>query len=240
MKTRRLLAMAALCAIVLLATGCFDPFKPRVQGRGISSPPPVPNSAGGVLRLFEWAYNNRDYTVYRAVFSDDYRFAFSALDTAGNRYRGDTWTRNDELASAKNLFDAASSITLQLDKSFALFTDTRPGHGNTTYHKTIRTQVLLNIVTQDNSQINVQGKANFFLVRGDSAVIPTDLGLPPDSNRWYIDRWEDETAGSLLSQALARLDGRGHVVLPARQAAKNGAQDYFDATWGWVKIIYHP
>jgi len=240
MNARRWVAVAALCAIALLASGCFNPFAPRVLGRGISAPPPVPNSAGGVLRLFEWAYNNRDYTVYRTVFTDDYRFAFSALDTAGNRYRGDTWTRNDELASAQNLFNAASSITLQLDKSFAVFGDTRPGHGNPTYHKTIRTQVLLNIVTQDNSQINVQGKANFFLVRGDSAVIPLDLGLPPDSNRWYMDRWEDETAGALMSQALARLDARGHVVVPARTGAKTGLQDYFDATWGWVKVIYHP
>ena len=241
MNARRILAVAALCAIALPATGCFDPFAPRVLGRGISAPPPVPNSPGGVLRLFEWAYNNRDYSVYRTLFTDNYRFAFSALDTAGNRYRGDTWTRNDELPSAKNLFEAASSITLQLDKSFAVFTDTRPGKSNPTYHRTIRTQVLLNIVTQDNNQINVQGKANFFLVRGDSAVIPADLGLPPDSNRWYIDRWEDETyAGALASAPLARLDTQGHLVLPARSAAKASVQDQFNATWGWVKILYHP
>jgi hypothetical protein len=241
MNARRLLVVAVLCCLALLASGCFDPFAPRVQGRGISAPPPVPNSPGGVLRLFEWAYNNREYSVYTTLFTDTYRFAFGSRDTAGYRYRGDTWTRNDELPSAKNLFDAATSITLQLDKSFAVFVDTRPGYGDTTYHRTIRTQVLLNIVTQDNSQINVQGKANFFLTRGDSAAIPADIGLKPDPNRWYIDRWEDETdAGTLTSAMLARVGPGGSVVLPARVATKASAQDYFNATWGWVKLVYHP
>jgi hypothetical protein len=240
MNTRRLLAVAALCTIALLATGCFNPFAPHELGRGISAPPPVANSPGGVLRLFEWAYRNRDISVYRTVFTDDYRFAFGARDSAGKAYKGDTWTRTDELASAKNLFEAASNITLQLDEAFAVFPDPRPGMGSTTYRKSIRTQVLLNIVTQDNNQINVQGNAYFFLVRGDSAVIPLELGLPPDSNRWYIDRWEDETfSGSLVSAALARLDSRGHLVLPARSPAKAGVQDTFDATWGWVKAIYN-
>lgn len=247
MNVRRLAAVLALCAIAAPATGCFDPFSPRVLGRGLSAPPPTPNSASGVLRLFEWAYNNRDVSEYRTVFTDDYRFAFSALDTAGNRYRDQPWTRSDELESAKRLFEAASSITLYLDKSFAVFNDSRPGKQNGTIHKTIRTQVLLNIVTLDNNQINVQGKANFFLVRGDSAAIPTDLGVPPDSNRWYIERWEDETyAGALVSAPpapLARLDASGRLVLPT--AATHGARPAQTGnaagdlvTWGWVKVIY--
>ena len=229
MNPRRALAVAALCALALVASGCFDPFAPRVQGRGISAPPPPANSPSGVLRLFEWSYNNRDYSVYRTLFTDDYRFAFSALDTAGKAYRGDTWTRNDELPSAQNLFNAASSITLQLDKSFAVFSDTRPGKSNTTYYRTIRTQVLLNIVTQDNNQINVQGKANFFLVRGDSAVIPLDLGFQPDSNRWYIDRWEDETVGSPFAKSGAPVRSRApeHRALPAK-----------GTTWCDVKALY--
>jgi len=241
MSARRLLAIAAVCAIALPATGCFDPFSPRIQGRGISAPPPVANSPSGVLRLFEWAYNNRDISEYRTVFTDDYRFVFSALDTAGKAYRDQPWTRSDELESAGKLFDAASSITLQLDKSFAVFPDTRPGKGNPVYHKSIRTQVLLNIVTLDNNQINVSGKANFHLVRGDSAAIPSDLKLPPDSTRWYIDQWDDETyAGALASAALARLQTGGHLVRPAHQTGTARGQEYLDATWGWVKVVYHP
>jgi hypothetical protein len=246
MSVRRLAAVLALCAIALPATGCFDPFAPRVLGRGLSTPPPTPNSPSGVLRLFEWAYNNRDVSEYRTVFTDDYRFAFSQLDTAGNRYRDQPWTRSDELESAKKLFDAASSITLQLDKSFAVFNDSRPGKQNGTIHKTVRTQVLLNIVTLDNNQINVQGKANFFLVRGDSAAIPTDLGVGPDPNRWYIERWEDETyAGALVAgppAPLARLDRAGRVVPPAATAGgarpARAGEAIDGVTWGWVKVIY--
>ncbi len=258
MNARRVIALMVVAATALLLAGCFDPFSPRVLGRGLSTPPPTPNSPSGLLRLFEWAYNNRDYSEYRTVFTDDYRFVFSALDTAGNRYRDQPFTRADELESAKALFDAASTISLQLDKSFTIFPDPRAGK-NPTYHKNIRTQVLLNITTLDGNQTNVQGKANFFVVRGDSAAIPSDLGFAPDSNRWYIERWEDETlAGSLLSSSLARLSPGGTLVLPpgpgirsagalpASRAAmrpsgaeRGSAKAWEWLSWGQVKVLYH-
>jgi len=31
------------------------------------------------------------------------------------------------------------------------------------------------------------------MTRGDSAAIPGDLGVGPDSTRWYLDRWIDKT-----------------------------------------------
>jgi len=245
MNARRLAAALMVGVLGLLLAGCFDPFSPRVLGRGLSTPPPTPNSPSGLLRLFEWAYNNRDLSEYRTVFTDDYRFAFSATDTAGNGYRDQPYTRADELASANRLFDAASLISLQLDKSFVVFNDTRPDKFDPLRRKNIRTQVLLNITTLDGGQTNVSGKANFFLVRGDSAAIPTELGFQPDSNRWYIERWEDETlAGSLNSAGLARLDASGGLMLPAagrppgarRSAA--GATRFDVISWGQLKILF--
>ena len=241
MNTRRMTAMLVLTTLGIVLAGCFNPFDPRVEGRGISTPPPTPNSPSGVLRLFEWAYNNRDFSQYRTVFTDDYRFVFGATDTAGNRYRNQPYTRADELASAQNLFGAASTITLALDKSFVVFPDPRPGM-NPTYHKNILTQVQLNIVTQDGGQTNVEGKANFFLVRGDSAAIPADLGVQPDSNRWYIDRWEDQTLAGAL--ALARLDASGRSIVPAAARPAGGAtaarsvSDVLYVTWGELKRLY--
>jgi hypothetical protein len=244
---RRFIAALLLPVLGLTLSGCFDPFAPRVGGRGISVPAPTPNSPTGLLRLFEWAYNNRDYSQYRTVFTDDYRFAFAAQDTAGNRYRDQPYTRADELASAQKLFDAATNISLQLDKNFAIFNDPRPGKYDPLRRKNIRTQVLLNITTIDGGQTNVQGKANFFLVRGDSAAIPADLGFRPDSNRWYIERWEDETfATSLQSAALSRMDAGGRIVLPAathpvtRPGARRADGTVLDQiiTWGELKLQY--
>ena len=62
------------------------------------------------------------------------------------------------------------------------------------------------------------GYANFFVARGDSAAVPPDLlalGFPPDANRWYIERWEDDTS-----------DG-GMRAMPAQKE-----------TWGSIKVLY--
>lgn len=240
MRARAFFAALLVAALGLVIAGCFDPFAPRVLGRGLSIPPPTPNSVTGLLRLFEWAYNNRDLSEYRTVFTDDYRFVFAATDTAGNRYRDQPFTRADELESATRLFEAASTISLTLDKSFAIFNDTRPGKVDSLRRKTVRTQVLLNITTLDGGQTNVQGKANFFLVRGDSAAIPADLGFKPDSNRWYIERWEDETFAG--APPLARLDAQGHVVLPTAvkpRPAPRASTTFDTITWGELKVLYH-
>ena len=53
----------------------------------------------------------------------------------------------------------------------------------------------LTIKTEDDQEYRIIGNARFFVVRGDSALIPQELGFKPDSNRWYIDQWRDETLG---------------------------------------------
>jgi len=242
-------ALAAMTVVGLLLAGCFNPFDPRVLGTGISAPPPTPNSASGVLRLLEWAYTNRDYSVYQALFTDDYRFGFAALDTAGRAYQQTPWTREDELAYAKNLFEggdanqpAATNIVLALDKSFNEFADPREGkRDDFSRFRAIRTQVQLNITDATGAQTNVTGKALFYLVRGDSAAIPPELGLGPDVNRWYINRWEDETfspGANLVAGGATRAASRG---LPGpRGGARPAWNDlpYLEASWGLLKRIY--
>jgi len=230
-------------AVVLLLPGCFNPFAPRILGSGISTPPPVPNSPATVLRLLEWCYDNRDAVAYRDLFTDDYRFAFSELDPDGNAYRDQPWTREDELASTTKLFlggdanqPAASRISLDLDRNFVVLNDSRGKPAP--WHKSIRTSVALSIVAEG-GQTNVTGSANFFVVRGDSALIPQELldrGFVPDPNRWYIERWEDETA-QLAPPPAAR-------SLPAPETESQRARPAGSTTlpsrlsWGGLKVIY--
>ena len=206
MNTTRRFSAAAAAALVLVifAGGCFNPFAPPLAPqRGISAPPPVPNTPTNLLRLFEWCYNQRSIVEYRELFTEDFRFAFSSLDAAGEAYVNAPWTRDDELISATQLFQGgsaeqppASSIELRLARTFYVNPDTRPGK-NAKWHKKTYTSVLLQIRTADGDAIDITGAATFFLVRGDSAFIPEELrllGFEPDSNRWYIERWEDDTA----------------------------------------------
>jgi hypothetical protein len=212
MKPSRVRRMGSLVALVLpilavAASGCYNPFDPRIAPvLGSSKPAPVPSSASEVLRLFEWCYNNKAIAEYREIFTDDYRFFFSPLDSAGVEYHGTPWTREDEIISTTQLFvggsadqPAASNIRLSLDRNFLVYADPTFAQWDSRgrWHKNIRTQVVLNIQTGDGSGIDISGAANFYMVRGDSAVIPEELrlrGFGPDSNRWYIRRWDDETA----------------------------------------------
>jgi len=245
-------AVAAVAVLALAACGCFNPFDPLRAGRGLSSAPPVPSSASGILRLLEWCYLNRAASEYRELFTDDYRFLFSALDSTGAAYRDNPWTREDELISTTNLFQggdasqpAASNIQLILDKNFRITNDPNfPNSGK--WYKSIRSTVTLIITTTDGAQTNVNGNARFFLVRGDSALIPEELrlrGFGPDSLRWYIRRWEDETAvghaallaGRVAEQATAATPGQARGGSVAAEAATG---EFLDLTWGQVKHIY--
>ena len=239
-RSRQALAACLALALALpLLAGCFNPFNPRELGPGISTPPPVPDSPSNILRLLVWAYNNRSIAEYREIFTDDYRFAFSTLDPAGDAYRGDIWTREDELISATHLFQggspsepAALSISLALGGNLTPETDPRPGKQDR-MHKKINTTVSLVIVTPD-KQTNVNGPVTFYLVRGDVAAIPKELKdqrFGPDSTRWYIERWEDDTAtnGPGGSASIAPVSPARSVPTPL---------EFASASWGRVKASY--
>ena len=200
MKRLALLALAACGTLVL--TGCFNPFSPLVSRiGGISSPAPVPNSPANVIKLHEWCWANRAIDEYKEIFTDDYVFVFATGDSAGNAYRDRPFIREDDLIVAQNMFvgggerPPANSISINYDPNLATFPDLRPGKTNK-WHKTVRTRVDLKVEVGDGSTLEVSGFATFFVIRGDSAQIPDELkarGFLPDTARWWIERWEDET-----------------------------------------------
>jgi hypothetical protein len=187
-------------ALLLLgcAGGCAKPFRPAISSTDVYIPPPTPNSPQNVIRLFEWCWNNRDITVYKEIFTDDFRFIFALGDSAGNEFRDEPMTREMELNMARNLFvgggsaPPATSILLNLDPALRALPDSRPGK-NPRWHNEIVTSVDLTIKTEDGAEYRIVGDARFFVVRGDSALIPQELGFGRDSTRWYIDQWRDET-----------------------------------------------
>lgn len=253
----RPLAALLLMASAFALAGCFNPFSPRIAPvLGQSKPAPVPNSAPNLLRLFEWCYNNQAIAEYRELFTDDYRFLFSPTDSAGAEWRGQPYTREDELISATNLFvggsatePPASSIRLTLDRNFFVFPDpTYPwDYPVGRWHKNIRTTVTLVIRTEDGSSTEITGHANFFMIRGDSALIPEELrlkGFGPDTTRWYIRRWEDETTpegGIAQTAALAALrrPAAGGAAVPLRViTTPQPAAIQGEVSWGAIKAYY--
>jgi hypothetical protein len=262
MRTRRI-ASAWLVALLLLGvSGCFNPFDPLIAPTtSVYIPPPTPNSPQNVVRLFAWCWNNRDITVYQEIFTADYRFVFALADSAGESFRDKPVNREMELNMARNLFvgggsaSPATSITLALAPTLNANPDSRTGKDGT-WHKEIVTSVDLAIKTEDGVEYRIVGDARFFVVRGDSAMIPEDMvkaGFRPDATRWYIEQWNDETMKDAAAMAsgpagMERLRAAlpfGRVTASAagrallRPAAFAALPDEpFEMSWGKLHALY--
>lgn len=187
-------------AALLLASGCSQhttepvPVTPDVA--------PAATSPENALRRLQWAWVHRDPEVLRTVFTEDFTFVFGASDSSGAAWRDMPWGVIDESISTHGMFvggatePPATSLSLTLDPRFTVLPDPRAGH-ESAWHRTIRTTIALTFRTQPRSY-EIQGFGRFYFVRGDSALIPPEVvatGVGPDPNRWWIDRWEDETIG---------------------------------------------
>ena len=201
---RCILAFALVMVLALTGGSCST--SPRTSVSQLLGPRPLvesaprPDSPANLLRLLEWCWIHRDVARYHELFTDDFRFVFSALDPAGNAWRDQPWTREDEIEAFTHLVNGggpdqppAIGITLLLDRNFRITDDPTPGKV-APWYRTIRTSVSMRV--RADQERDISGYANFFMVRGDSALIPADLiarGFRPDSTRWYIERWEDDT-----------------------------------------------
>ncbi len=244
---RRLVFLLLILVVGAAVAGCFNPFSPRVSTeRVVSSPAPTPSSPADVVRLFVWCWKNRDPSRYAEVFTDDYRFIFAPNDSAGNPFRDRPWLREDEMNMALHLFTGgadqppASDVQITIDNVLNDVPDPRPGHPFR-WHRAITTSVDLKVtVTAADGTPTVTpvfGHALFYLVRGDSAVIPSELvakGFRPDSTRWWIERWDDETGGT-GAQAAARPAPR-----PGARPASGEPITLPPMTFGQFKALYWP
>jgi hypothetical protein len=218
MRSARAWALPAL--VLFFLAGCSETHLTRPVNRA-----PSPSTPQGVVRLLQWCWNNRDTTRYREVFPDDFWFVFAVGDSAGNLYRDDPFDREDMLECARHLFvgggtfPPAASITLVMDTTLHPINDSRPDK-DPRWHKEVRTSVNLTIVTGEGVEYNVTGNATFFVVRGDWALFPPGLGLEPDSTRWYIERWDDNTLS----------DARTLPVASPQPGA--------NTTWGRILALY--
>lgn len=224
-------ALALLAALAGCAGKVSDPNTAAIAGTGSVAPPTtriVPDSPKALIDAFALAWNHRDPGQYPELFTDDYEFAFASVDSAGNAFANRSLTRGDEIEIARHLFvtgtasnPPAQRIVLTFDRTFIPEPDSRPGK-TYPWHVEVKRNVVLAVDTADQA-FRITGAVRFFLVRGDSAAIPPDLaarGFRPDPNRWWIERWEDETLDT---------GGASTEDAPTPTATR---------TWGALKALY--
>lgn len=217
----------ALCLVCM--AGCSSgPTEPT--GNLLPPPDPPVDSPVAVLQALRYGYENMDLEFLETLFTDDFVFVFSQLDSAGNAFRNPPWMRVQELAYMEHLFvgggaePPADSISLDFTNSLADFPSSRPGH-HPTWHREIAAEVNLRVRVGSGSY-EIRGPMLFTFVRGDSAAIPSELatgGIVPDSTRWWIERWEDQTIQS---------------AAPASRATASRVLPTDAFTWGALKVLY--
>jgi hypothetical protein len=253
MKATLRLAIAALLAtpILLALPGCWNPFNPLESTQtAFTEPAPVPDTPTELMNLFEWCWEHRDPYRYAEIFTEDFQYVFAVADTEGNSQPDRSYNRTDEIDSARHLFiggkvgvEPARRITLDFDSDILPLPDNRPNKSATT-HREILIGVVLTIET-DAENFRIKSIVRFFVVRGDEALIH-DLGFLPDSKRWYIERWQDETPpgyglAAASPEARAALHGALNAAFPrARSTAVSaaraeGAVPGGEVTWGFIK-----
>jgi hypothetical protein len=195
MRRTRLIAIAALLGVgAVLAWGCSTTI---VEPLPVDEPPAASSPAGAVQR-FVWGFNHKDVDVVEGLVTDDFQFITAGIDSAGNPTRGPGQDRSWFLVALAALGDSTSKVSFTIDRFLLALPDTRPGK-NPIFHKQVRSSVDVEVLfPSSGGSVEVTGNLLFFLTRGDSAAIPTQLknrGVKPDSTRWWLDRLEDETLG---------------------------------------------
>ena len=97
----------ASLAILLLASGCINPFAP---GRDDSPSAPAcdPNTVDGVFQCFQASYTFRDTTLYGQLLDGQFIFVYRNYDLGIDV----TWGRDEEMRSTYGLFQNAQKLDL--------------------------------------------------------------------------------------------------------------------------------
>lgn len=172
MKPRAVYLILLLSILVL--TGCWDPFKPRVMSY----------SAGGLgqeeklIVDLQYAYNNKDIVSYVNLLADTFVFRFADIDSAYIKSKNiqlPYWGRSDEEASAQGLFANADQINLQIEPGQWQTNTSDP----TGLSLKTRRYYTLDIQPTPPEIGNAAGYATFIIQRDATGT-------------WKIVRWDDE------------------------------------------------
>jgi hypothetical protein len=165
------------------------------------------------MQALERGYQDRDPDALDALYSAD--FEYLVKQSGSDTTSFPTFTRDDELLAARNLFRGvqrdgktalppAQSIDVVMT---GLSENADPEHPDSTnfYRLIVCKEFGLNMKMQNGEVTKTTPSLHVFqLVRGDAAVRTS--AQPADPKRWYIRRWVDDVNGLASSLALTKGD----------------------------------
>ena len=194
---------------------------------------PTNDTPLNTVNRFEQTYEFQDLPKYGILLASDFRFAFSpSADPDLVLQYGDHWRKDDELQSARHLFEgftntlgetipAASRIDMTLSGVRAM-TDPEHADSATYYQKVVVDSVVVTVElpgTPEPTTYNIDARHEFYLVRGDAAVL--DASQEARTDRWYIRRWDDLSGAAGTTATIV-----------------SGPTSTRPVTWGRLKAAY--
>jgi hypothetical protein len=223
-RPRRVLAPLACCLAVfaVFATGCSDSKSTKVvvPADGLPAGTPLNDSESHLMTRFEATFDAQSEGEYAKLLTDDFRFHFSqASDPDLVLAYGDSWSRVDETETITHLFDGftdptygaipgASTVAMAFSN---VQVGADPDHPDSLdYYKKVVVFAMTLVIevpgTPEPTTYNVSSRQEFYIVRGDAAVLASGQAVQAD--RWYFRRWDDLA----ISGSVVR---KGPVVNPS-------------------------
>lgn len=160
--------LSFLFGIIILS--CTNPFAPKFTE--LENDNPVikdQKTIEGVFENFRYAYIFKDTLVYGGLLNDDFTFVYRNYDVGTDL----SWGREEDMRTTYGLFQSAQSFTLTWNEVAIAVGDSLT--------QDISRSFILAIVFSSTDIVNIQGRANFRLMR----VSTNDV--------WKISRWRDES-----------------------------------------------
>lgn len=206
---RRIASWTVVAASFLTLLSCSTPSEPEPR------PPydyyPANSTPEGAIQRFLATFESHDLVELPKIFTADFRYEFSEnADADLIAHYGAAWPLEDEMISAKNIFEGGvteTGVAREPVEDLALkMTPTKPDGDASDGKDPEAYQVLVTVVELHSDLFEVRGCGiqgetikpqlhRFYLVRGDHAA---ELGPDQiaDAKHWYIYRWRDQTIGT--------------------------------------------
>ena len=234
MQLRRYSGIASPVVALALCSLLAEPGEPDAPEFLPASDSPL----GATSRLLA-SYRTERLEEYAALLLPDFRFTFADSETRAAHPEG--FSREDEIASARHLFEgftdaagvdrpAARLIETSLDTVCASGDPEKPDSAEQ-YQLVVACGMRLRIELEDGTELEVGPQCHeMHFVRGDAAARGPDQ--PGDADHWYLARWTEsplceasEAAAWLASRPPPSDRGYGKRVVPGGRSAVEAPEE---------------
>ncbi|WP_337872187.1 hypothetical protein [Ignavibacterium sp.] len=151
--------------------GCTNPFAPSFDENIGDDKPPISDQKdiNGVFQNFQYSYTFKDTTIYGQLLTQDFIFTYRDYDQGFDV----SWGRDDEMRTTLGLFQNVQRLDLVWNNIILLTQDSLTANVVRSFN--------LTIIFNPTDVIRVDGRVNLALRKN------------PESEKWQIARWLDES-----------------------------------------------